>query len=106
MLDAILDLQGASGAFYRFRRRAEGAHHSAMAGCFAIVRRGERGLELICVGEKADLFGPHTEWPEWRAAQQGHGATDVYTRLNISEAVRREEVADIVERHAPPMNAG
>lgn len=97
-----IDLTGASGEVYRYRLAAEATGLPRMAGNFVFVRNEVGGPTVVFVGENNDLTGAHARWDEARA---GFGATHVYTRLNISRAIRAHELDDLVGRYAPAMNA-
>jgi hypothetical protein len=87
----FIDLAGASGAKYRFRAWPEGAPHLPMAGNFAYVRAEPNGFTVIVLGESTNLSLARGDWA--RAARQG--ATHVFTRLNVSRAIRTAEHADL-----------
>ncbi len=105
-MQTVLDIAGASGAVYRFRLWPAGAMHSPMASNFVFVRLSEGKFEIVYSGERSHFALTHDTWPEWNRARNDFGATHVYTRLNISEATRQQEMADIVEAYHPPMNEG
>ena len=95
------DFSGKSGASYRYTLLEEGHPLWPSGGNYLYVRKGEKGPQVVYAGEAESLFrGYHDHWDRARA----HGATDIYLRLNISGSVRREEQADIIARHQPPMN--
>lgn len=95
-----LDLQGASGATYRFRLIAEPGQLPATSGNFAYVRwRGARP-EVSCLGAVNSLGSASRVWDE---AVRAHGASGLYVRLNVARAARDQEHADLVEKHQPPM---
>ena len=95
-----IDVEGASGQSYRFRIWPEDGVHAPMPGNFVFVRQDPDAVALIYAGEINDLSMAQARWPE---ALETHGATDIFTRLNVSGAVRRAEQADIRARHHPPM---
>jgi hypothetical protein len=39
-------------------------------------------------------------------AKSRYGEVEVLTRLNVKSAVRREELADMIDGNQPPMNVG
>ena len=45
------------------------------------------------------------EAPDWAEAVSTHGAEGLYTRLNITAAVRKREHLELLETLDPPMNA-
>ena len=107
----IIDVRGASGVTYRFTRFRDGNPLSAMGGNFVYVRprnagggEGEGAAEIVYAGEAQNLLTDARR--QWDRAVAEHGATDLFTRLNISERTRRHEHADILAAARPPMNAG
>ena len=102
-MKAYIDARGASGNSYRFRLVEDHAHLQTMAGNFLYVQTTRSGFEVVYSGEAGMLTEAQNRWPE---AKANHGATAIYVRLNISQATRREEQADIAANYNPPMNAG
>lgn len=94
MMDFI-DLEGASGAQYRFRVWQQGAPHLPMGGNYVYVREEPTGFTVLVVGESNDLSQARSEWP----AAVRRGATHVFTRLNVSRAIRTAEHQDLAARH-------
>jgi hypothetical protein len=101
-LDDYLDLTGGSGRHYRYM--ASKGQPSPMGGNFALVReRPEGGWELIYVGETESLYTGVADKRAEAAAKAGE-PLHLFTRLNISKAVRSEEKDDIIQGHAPRLN--
>ena len=98
-----IDLKGASGALYRFQRLREGHPLSPMGGNWVYVRDEMEGqFKVLCCGEGENLMaGARLRWDEAVSMQ---GASELYTRLNISQVVRRDENADLIAGYRPPMN--
>lgn len=97
-----IDVTGASGASYRFMRIKDGRPLSPMGGNYLYVRfTGERA-EILCAGEVQNLLKEARE--RWNEAVERFQASELYSRLNISERVRQLEFTDIVDANAPPMN--
>jgi hypothetical protein len=94
----FIDLQGASGAAYRFRPWPEGTSHPPMGGNFVYVRQAGEQLTVLRVGETNDLSQARAGWAQARKK----GATHVYTRLNVSPQVRAAEHQDLAANHPPP----
>jgi hypothetical protein len=93
MTKDFLDLTGASGAIYRFRRLKE--PHLRIAGNYAVVKPRASGFTVLFTGMTNDLSEVRAECPpEFRG-----GATVLYTRLNVSRAVREAEHADLDARY-------
>jgi hypothetical protein len=91
----FVDLQGASGARYRFRVWPEGAPHLPMGGNYAYVREDSVGFTVLEVGETNDLSRAQVERP--KAAKRG--VTHVFTRLNVSRAIRSAEHNDLIANY-------
>lgn len=80
----IVDLTGASGAVYRFRLWPDSDFHPPMAGNFLVM--GATGGPIL-IGVTDDLSGVKSlPLPQGR----------LFTRLNVSRAIRTEEYADLV----------
>lgn len=93
----FIDLEGASGASYRFRRRPDGASHLPTAGNYVIVQETAQGLKVLTVGVSLDLAQVRPPGP----ARAGRRQTHLFTRLNISRAVRSAEHEDVVASYRP-----
>lgn len=93
----FIDLQGASGAAYRFRLWPAGADHQPIAGNYACVRVDGADFEVISVGETLDLSGV----PDALSRKVREATTHIYTRLNVARATRCAEHEDLVARHQP-----
>lgn len=89
----FIDLTGASGANYRFRLWQQGAPHSPMAGNYVFVKADAEGdgYSIVQAGVSDDLSTVRSVFE--KAAKRG--ATHVFTRLNVSRAVRTAEHEDI-----------
>ncbi len=99
----MIDLKGASGAVYRFNLFRDGRPLSPMGGNYVYVREAGEGYEIVHVGEGQNLLTDARVL--WAQAVRDHGAAHLFTRLNITERVRRHEHQDIVAAVQPPMNA-
>lgn len=98
-----IDLKGASGAVYRFSLFKEGRPLSPMGGNFVYARETGDRIEILFVGEVQNLLkDSHCRWVE---AAEVHQAVALYSRLNISERLRKQENDDLLEALHPPMNA-
>jgi hypothetical protein len=98
----FIDLQGASGAQYRFRRRAEGASHLPTAGNYVLVQETANGFKVMMVGVSIDLSVVR---PPGRP-RAGRKITHLFTRLNIARAVRTSEHDDLVANYRAAQVAG
>jgi hypothetical protein len=88
----FIDIRGASGTAYRFRRWPQTGLVPPIAGNFALVaRRGER---LLALGMLDDL----SRAPAAIGAREA--GTEVYTRYNIPRRCREAEHADMLAEHA------
>jgi len=97
-----IDLRGASGAVYRFSLFKEGRPLSPMGGNYAYARETGDRVEILYIGEVQNLLKDcHTRWGE---AVEMYQAVALYSRLNISERIRKQEHEDLVAAMRPPMN--
>jgi hypothetical protein len=92
----FIDLEGASGARYRFRLWPEGAPHTPVGGNYVYVKAEGSGVTVLQVGETNDLSKARAGW----SAAARRGATHVMTRLNVARAVRDAEHADLAAKYA------
>ncbi|QUD86936.1 hypothetical protein [Phenylobacterium montanum] len=97
-----IEFVGASGATYRYFPR-NGQRLSPSGGNFIYARDTVEGLVVVYAGEAESLAA--TADDRWTEAQAKFGATHAFVRLNVTAAVRRQELADIIGAYAPPMNA-
>ena len=93
----FIDLQGGSGASYRFRRRADGASHLPTAGNYVLVQETSAGFKVLTVGTSIDLS--LTRPPGKMRA--GRKPMHLFTRLNVARTVRAFEHQDLVARYSP-----
>jgi len=87
----FIDIRGASGTAYRFRRWPQTGVHPPIAGNIVLVAAGTR--KLIEVGMLDDL----SQAP-FVLAERLTGA-DLFTRFNVSRANRESEHADMALQH-------
>lgn len=87
----FVDLQGASGQTYRFRKWPPTGHHLPIAGNYALVLTRTR--EVVALGLVDNLAELRREL--------GDLATGVaiYTRLNVSRALREADHLDLAAAH-------
>ncbi len=97
-----IDLRGASGAVYRFSLFKDGRPLSPMGGNYIYARWTADRIEFLYLDEVQNLL--KDSQVRWSEAVANHQAIAVYTRLNISERVRKLEHADLLEALRPPMN--
>jgi len=95
-----LELQGASGARYRFRRVKDPGALPAEGGNFVYVKYTDDHPKVIGCGAGETL---HQARDLWSRAVEQHGAEAIYIRLNIARKQRLSEHQDIIEAHDLPM---
>ena len=98
-----IEFKGASGAAYRFRLAENGDPKTTISGNFIYVKEADRQPEVVYAGATTNLASGVRE--KWDEAVKQHGATHIYTRLNIASAARSQELEDIVSGLHPVMNA-
>jgi hypothetical protein len=94
-MNEFVDLKGASGAAYRFRRLPEGKPHVRIAGNFAVLKWRAGTFTVLHVGASDDLSEARGTLP---ADVRGGGA-QFYTRLNVARALREAEHADLLAQY-------
>lgn len=95
-----IDLQGASGAVYRYKLAEDRDPRTTIAGNFVFV---DATGTVVYAGEANNLHGAANRFAE---ASLKHKAEYLYTRLNVSGASRSDELQDIVAAVRPVMNKG
>ncbi|MBO9561080.1 MAG: hypothetical protein J7515_21160 [Caulobacter sp.] len=95
-----IDLQGASGAVYRYKLAEDRDPRTTIAGNFVFV---DATGTVVYAGEANNLHGAANRFPE---ASLKHKAEYLYTRLNVSGASRSDELQNIVAAVRPVMNKG
>jgi hypothetical protein len=87
----FIDIRGASGTAYRFRRWPETGAHPPIAGNFAVVSNSGA---ILCLGVLDDLSrAPAVLEARLKGAQ-------LFTRFNVSRLHRETEHADLALEHA------
>ena len=100
-----IDCRIGGGEYLRFSLFREGRPLSPMGGNFLYVKEdGGDGHQVVFAGQ-TDNLALHAQ-ERWSEAQGKFGVTGLYTRLNITTAVRRREHSELLEALDPPMNAG
>ncbi|CAN7374245.1 hypothetical protein LJR225_002305 [Phenylobacterium sp. LjRoot225] len=87
----FIDISGASGTAYRFRRWPSSGAHPPIAGNFVLV--AERTRKVVAIGVLDDLSRARQELD---ALPRG---TALFTRLNVARRVREAEHADLALQH-------
>ncbi len=98
-----IDCRSTSGEYLRFALFKEGRPLSPMAGNFVYVAGEDEAMEVVYVGE-TDNLAKHAQ-DRWAEAERAFGAGGLYTRLNITAAVRRREHAELLHVYTPSMNS-
>ena len=98
----FVDLQGASGARYRFRR-ADLAALPVMAGNAIVAAGPSTRLKVLFCGAARSLAQAGPAIGETLAAHRG---ARLYVRLNVARATREAEHADLVAGLNPEAQAG
>jgi len=96
----FIDVEGASGASYRFRLVREPADLPATAGTFVFVRRAAGGPEVVACGTANSLMEVGKLWP--RAVEQLQ-AESLYIYLSVARRLRTDVHQDIAEKHRPAL---
>jgi len=92
----FIDLKGASGTTYRFRRLPDGEPHQRIAGNYAVLKLRQAGFTVRLVDATNDLSQARARCPSdiLKGAQ-------LYTRLNVSRAAREAEHQDLLANYGP-----
>jgi hypothetical protein len=96
-MDDVIDLPGASGAQYRFRR-ADLGDLPVMAGNLVVARGPADRREVLLCGAAQSLARAA---PTAAEVLQAHHDARLYVRLNVARAVREAEHADLVAGVSP-----
>lgn len=99
-----IDCRVGSGEHLRFTLFKEGRPLSPMGGNYLYVREDDDGTVRIVFAGATDNLALNAQ-ARWGEAQSKYGAIGLYTRLNITAAVRRREHEALLEVLDPPMNA-
>ena len=99
-----IEFSGKSGSVYRYNTLEEDRFLPPVGANYVIACLSPGGAKLLFAGETESLAQR-----DWQAAldaalRQFKGAS-VLTRLNVRSAVRQAEREDLIEAHAPPLNA-
>lgn len=92
----FVDLQGASGAIYRFRLAPDGVVNTPMAGNYALLQEGPQGLVVETVAATNNLADATAALRRSAARKAG---LRLYVRLNVSATVREVEKDDIAAHY-------
>lgn len=92
-MNSFIDLVGASGAAYRFRK-PDGAV-SPIGGNFVYLREADDGVRVVCCGCARSL-GWALSQPIWLNDENSAEGDQLYLRLNAIRATRASEHEDLV----------
>jgi hypothetical protein len=93
-VNAFLDLVGASGTAYRFRKVDSAL--SSVGGNFVYVRyEDEEAPRVVCCG-CARSIGPALSRPIWERDENARPDDVLYVRLNAISAIRQKEHDDLL----------
>lgn len=92
-MNSIIDLVGASGVAYRFRK-PDGAV-SPIGGNFVYVREQEDGWRVVCCG-RARSLGWALSQPVWPTDENAAPDDQLYVRLNAIGGTRNQEHEDLI----------
>lgn len=87
----FIDICGASGSAYRFRRWPTAGKHPPIAGNFVLVAEGSR--DVLAIGVTEDLSRAPL------VLEAAAKEAELFTRLNISRRTREAEHADLALLH-------
>lgn len=100
-----IEFVGKSGARYRYSTLDEDRFLPPAGANFVIAHKVGQTRTIVWAGETDNLAG--RVWRDTLAeAKDRYGEVEVLTRLNVKSAVRREELADMIDGYEPPMNLG
>lgn len=97
-MDEIVDIEGASGRTYRFKRETEASTLSGSGNFILISNKDKR--TVACSGTTFDLS---VALRFWREMPDHEISTSFYTRRNVTKAMRQAEHDDICLKHTPEM---
>lgn len=92
-MSSFIELIGASGAAYRFRR--SDAALSSVGGNFVYMRHRDGGRHVVCCGKARSLawgLGKRN----WHLDENAAHDDELYVRLNAIESVRSREHEDLL----------
>jgi hypothetical protein len=98
-----VEIVGESGQSYAFTRVEGDSHLRAVGATYLIAEPANGGWRVLYAGETSNVADA-----SWRstldAVRAAHPKAECLIRLNVARSVREAEIADIVQRHAPPRN--
>jgi hypothetical protein len=92
-VSSFIDLVGASGAAYRFRRLSEAL--TAIGGNFVYVREQGEEKKVVCCGKTRSLWRALNK-PVWASDENSHPDDHLYIRLNAASGARDKDHDDLI----------
>ena len=97
-MSEFVELNGISGAAYRYRYYPAPLDLPAVAGTYLVLQTRGEGWELKTIGALGSLALLARDWPA--------GADErVYLRLNVARAGRRQEFDDLIAAYPASLAA-
>lgn len=104
-MSQTIEFIGKSGARYRYMTIEELRFLPPAGANYVIARWAGQAWSILLAGE-TDNLALRAWQDELDEAKSRYGDAEILTRLNVKSAVRREELTDMIEGNAPPMNVG
>ena len=103
---SLFSFEGASGRHYDYvSLNLKNRETFPMGGGnYVFTRPSHSGVEVVFAGESDSVWSVFVSTMLWDIAKRRHGATGACIHLNSDRGARKLELADIVMKHAPPMN--
>jgi cobalamin biosynthesis protein CobT len=98
-----IDLVGQSGAHYRYNAQEQGKPVLAAGANYVIAVAGRAGTEILFIGETENLASNDWKSPLEQAHGQNRDA-ELFIRLNVRGAVRKQERDDMIAAYTPALN--
>jgi hypothetical protein len=92
-VNGFIDLVGASGTAYRFRKSGDAL--SSIGGNFVYVRYDGGARGVVCCGKALSLSGALSK-PVWLSDENGRDEDQLYVRLNAIGRTRSSEHEDLL----------
>ena len=96
----FLDIPGASGAHYRYRRSTVAELPATAGNLVAVVGASSKRRYLLC----AAVRSLNQARPTLEAVLRDNPAAKVFIRLNVARAAREAEHADVVASTTPELD--
>jgi len=96
----FLDIPGASGAHYRYRRSTVAELPATAGNLVAVVGASSKRRYLLCAAARS----LNQARPTLEAVLRDNPAAKVFIRLNVARAAREAEHADVVASTTPELD--